>query len=80
MLNLPSCNTSLIYGRAGGHKEIRVSLDSGADVEDHNEIGYTPLMNTASAVHIHIVKVLLEYKNSINTRSNIFEKNIIGLS
>ncbi|KYM87840.1 Ankyrin repeat and KH domain-containing protein mask [Atta colombica] len=79
MLNLPSCNTPLIYGRADGHKEVRVSLDSGADVEDHNEIGYTPLMNTASTGHIHIVKVLLEYKNSINTRSNIFEKNIILL-
>jgi len=74
-----SCNTPLIYGRAAEHEEVRVSLDSGADVEDHNEIGYTPLINTASAGHIHIAKVLLEHKNGINTRSNIFEKNIIGV-
>ena len=35
-----SCNTPFIYGCVGEHEEmVRVLLDSGADIEDHNENG-----------------------------------------
>ena len=33
------------YACAGGHEEVvRVLLEAGAHVEDHNENGHTPLM------------------------------------
>ncbi|KAG5323469.1 ANR17 protein, partial [Acromyrmex heyeri] len=68
-------------GCASGHEEVvRVLLDSGADVEDHNKYGFTPLMEAASAGHIHVAKVLLEHKNDINTRSNKFQKTPLTLA
>ena len=33
-----SCNTPFTYGCVGEHEEmVRILLDSGADIEDHNE-------------------------------------------
>ena len=47
-----------MYACAGGHEEvIRVLLDAGANVEDHNENGHTPLMEAASAGHVGVAKV-----------------------
>ena len=52
-------NTALMYACAGGHPSVvRALLDSGANVEDHNENGHTPLMEAASAGHVDVAKVL----------------------
>ena len=43
-----------MYACAGGHEEVvRVLLEAGANVEDHNENGHTPLMEAASAGHLY---------------------------
>lgn len=47
-----------MYACAGGHVEaVRVLLDAGANVEDHNENGHTPLMEAASAGHVPVAEV-----------------------
>ena len=50
-------NTPLMYACAGGHEEVvRVLLEAGAHVEDHNENGHTPLMEAASAGHCTVAR------------------------
>lgn len=47
-----------MYACAGGHEQaVRVLLEAGANVEDHNENGHTPLMEAASAGHVTVAKV-----------------------
>lgn len=51
-------NTPLMYGCAGGYSEVvKVMLEAGANVEDHNENGHTPLMEAASAGKVAVAKV-----------------------
>lgn len=38
---------------------LQVLLQHGANVEDHNENGHTPLMEAASAGHVEVAKVWL---------------------
>ena len=46
-------NTALTYACAGGFVDIvKVLLNEGANIEDHNENGHTPLMEAASAGHV----------------------------
>jgi len=74
-------NTPLMYGCAGGHEEVvRVLLNSGANVEDHNENGHTPLMEAASAGHVPVAKILLEHGAGINTHSNEFKESALTLA
>ncbi|XP_029659859.1 ankyrin repeat domain-containing protein 17-like [Formica exsecta] len=65
-------NTPLMYGCAGGHEEVvRVLLEAGTNVEDHNDLyGHTPLMEAASTGRVQIAKILLEHGAGINTHSN----------
>ena len=47
-----------MYACASGHPQVvRVLLDSGASVEEHNENGHTPLMEAASAGHVEVARV-----------------------
>jgi len=47
-----------MYACAGGHVEtVKELLNYGANVEDHNENGHTPLMEAASAGHVMVAKV-----------------------
>lgn len=51
-------NTPLMYACAGGHElVVRELLEAGANVEDHNENGHTPLMEAASAGYVEVAKV-----------------------
>ena len=53
-----SGNTPLMYACAGGHESVvKVLVDVGAGVEDHNENGHTPLMEAASAGHVQVARV-----------------------
>lgn len=70
-----------MYGCAGGHEEVvRVLLEAGANVEDHNENGHTPLMEAASAGHVPVAKILLEHGAGINTHSNEFKESALTLA
>lgn len=47
-----------MYACAGGHvAAVQELLAHGANVEDHNENGHTPLMEAASAGHVEVAKV-----------------------
>lgn len=49
-----------MYACAGGHEEVvKALLEAGANVEDHNENGHTPLMEAASAGHVGVAKASL---------------------
>lgn len=51
-----------MYACAGGHVDtVKELLNYGANVEDHNENGHTPLMEAASAGHVPVAKVWLKY-------------------
>ena len=70
-----------MYACAGGHEEVvRVLLEAGANVEDHNENGHTPLMEAASAGHCGVAKILLEFGAGINTHSNEFKESALTLA
>ena len=56
---------------------VRILLEANANVEDHNENGHTPLMEAASAGHVEVAKILLEYGAGINTHSNEVRFSII---
>ena len=74
-------NTPLMYACAGGHEGVvRLLLESGSHVEDHNENGHTPLMEAASAGHVAVAKILLEYGAGINTHSNEFKESALTLA
>ncbi|KAL0162604.1 hypothetical protein M9458_042000, partial [Cirrhinus mrigala] len=67
-------NTALTYACAGGFLDVvKVLLKEGANIEDHNENGHTPLMEAASAGHV-------EYGAGINTHSNEFKESALTLA
>lgn len=54
-----------MYACAGGHVDtVKELLTYGANVEDHNENGHTPLMEAASAGHVMVAKVLCLHYNT----------------
>lgn len=59
---------------------VKVLLKAGANIEDHNENGHTPLMEAASAGHVEVARVLLEYGAGINTHSNEFKESALTLA
>lgn len=59
---------------------MKVLLKEGANIEDHNENGHTPLMEAASAGHVEVARVLLEYGAGINTHSNEFKESALTLA
>ena len=70
-----------MYACNGGHEEIvKILLDQGANIEDHNENGHTPLMEAASSGHVNIAKILLEKGAGINTHSNEFKESALTLA
>jgi len=47
-----------MYACVGGHVEtVKELLSNGAEVDDLNENGHTPLMIAASAGHVIVAKV-----------------------
>jgi len=76
-----SGNTALTYACAGGYVDVvKVLLESGASIEDHNENGHTPLMEAGSAGHVEVARVLLENGAGINTHSNEFKESALTLA
>lgn len=59
---------------------VKVLLESGASIEDHNENGHTPLMEAGSAGHVEVARVLLENGAGINTHSNEFKESALTLA
>lgn len=59
---------------------MKVLLESGASIEDHNENGHTPLMEAGSAGHVEVARVLLENGAGINTHSNEFKESALTLA
>ncbi len=59
-----------MYACAGGHEAVVKSLlEAGANVEDHNENGHTPLMEAASAGHVGVAKASQTQTNTQSTLS-----------
>lgn len=78
---VPLGNTALTYACAGGYVDVvKVLLESGASIEDHNENGHTPLMEAGSAGHVEVARVLLENGAGINTHSNEFKESALTLA
>lgn len=74
-------NTALTYACAGGYVDVvKVLLESGASIEDHNENGHTPLMEAGSAGHVEVARLLLENGAGINTHSNEFKESALTLA
>ncbi len=74
-------NTPLHYAACGGYEDVvRVLIESGANVEEHNENGHTPLMEAASAGHVGVARILLEAGACINTHSNEFKESALTLA
>lgn len=70
-----------MFACAGGFSEIvHLLLEAGANVEDHNENGHTPLMEAASAGHVQVARILVEHGVSINTHSNEFKESALTLA
>lgn len=70
-----------MYACAGGHQDVvRYLLENGANVEDHNENGHTPLMEAASAGHVALARILLAHGAGINTHSNEFKESALTLA
>lgn len=59
---------------------VKVLLESGASIEEHNENGHTPLMEAGSAGHVEVARVLLENGAGINTHSNEFKESALTLA
>ena len=55
-------------------------INAGANVEEHNENGHTPLMETATAGHITVAKILLVAGAGVNTHSNEFKESALTLA
>lgn len=74
-------NTPLHYAACGGYEDVvRVLIESGANVEEHNENGHTPLMEASSAGHVTVARILLEAGACINTHSNEFKESALTLA
>ena len=62
---------------AGGHEEIvKALLEAGANVEEHNENGHTPLMEAASAGHVGVAKGSSQLRQRGAANEEKREKNI----
>ena len=60
-----------MYACAGGHEEVvKVLLEAGANVEDHNENGHTSLMEAASAGYVNVAKVTTFSSTCQDTKFN----------
>lgn len=59
---------------------VIVLIESGANVEEHNENGHTPLMEAASAGHVGVARILLNAGAGINTHSNEFKESALTLA
>jgi ankyrin repeat protein len=55
-------------------------IEAGANVEQHNENGHTPLMESASAGHVGVARILLNAGAGINTHSNEFKESALTLA
>uniref|UniRef100_A0A8B9PLK6 K Homology domain-containing protein n=1 Tax=Apteryx owenii TaxID=8824 RepID=A0A8B9PLK6_APTOW len=67
-------NTALTYACAGGFVDIvKVLLKAGANIEDHNENGHTPLMEAASDGHVEVARLLLDSGAQVNMPADSFE-------
>ncbi|CAH1778202.1 unnamed protein product, partial [Owenia fusiformis] len=59
---------------------MQVLIETGSNVEEHNENGHTPLMEAASAGHAGVAMSLLEGGAGINTPSNKFKESALTLA
>uniref|UniRef100_A0A8C5X9D9 Ankyrin repeat domain-containing protein 17 n=1 Tax=Malurus cyaneus samueli TaxID=2593467 RepID=A0A8C5X9D9_9PASS len=67
-------NTALTYACAGGYVDVvKVLLESGASIEDHNENGHTPLMEAGSDGHVEVARLLLDSGAQVNMPADSFE-------
>lgn len=68
--NIREIDAKLIDAASIGNSEqVRILLKNGADVENGDIYGKTPLMMAAEKGKIHIVDILLEAKANVNTKS-----------
>ena len=59
---------------------VRVLIEAGANVEEHNENGHTPLMEASSAGFVNVARYLLDAGAGINTHSNEFKESALTLA
>ena len=59
---------------------VRILLQHGANIEEHNENGHTPLMEAAAHGQVGVGKILLDAGAGINTHSNEFKESPLTLA
>ncbi|MGO9122056.1 MAG: ankyrin repeat domain-containing protein [Desulfomonilaceae bacterium] len=55
--------------RSGYIEEVRRLLEEGADMNEIDVAGWTPLMNACAAGHVQVVRLLIDCGANINYRS-----------
>lgn len=69
------------HAAVGGYEDVvRLLIAAQANVEQQNENGHTPLMESASAGHVGVAKILLNAGAGINTHSNEFKESALTLA
>ena len=64
-------NEMVTFASSDGHFEVvNVLLAAGAEVDENNKYGNTPLHDTSSDGHFEVVKVLIRAKADVRIRNN----------
>lgn len=76
-----SFESPLTLAACGGHVELaELLLERGANIEEVNDEGYTPLMEAAREGHLCVVKTLLKHHALVNAKTEETQETALTLA
>jgi len=76
-----SFESPLTLAACGGHVELaELLLERGANIEEVNDEGYTPLMEAAREGHLCVVRALLKHGAIINAQTEETHETALTLA